>query len=105
MFDVYDVSIQLIQGLRPLVAKLEARDRDLANQLRRAGSSIALNVAEGNRRAGKNRTHHFRIAAGSAAEVGAGLDVAHAWGILETPEPVLALLDRVRAMLWKLTHP
>ena len=105
MFDVYDVSIQLIQGLRPLVAKLEARDRDLANQLRRAGSSIALNVAEGNRRAGKNKTHHFRIAAGSAAEVGAGLDVARAWGILETPEPVLALLDRVRAMLWKLTHP
>jgi len=88
-----------------VVEKLAWKDRSLANQVRRAASSIALNIAEGNRRNGKDRTYHFRVAAGSAAEVEAGLEVAVAWGHLEPPEPELELLDQIRAMLWRLTHP
>ena len=105
MFKVYERSIELVRGLRPVVEKLARKDRDLANQIRRAGSSIALNIAEGNRRSGKSKTYHFRVAAGSAAEVEAGLEVAVAWGHLEPPEPELELLDQIRAMLWRLTHP
>jgi four helix bundle protein len=66
-----------------------------------------LNVAEGRSRAGRDRTHLFRIAAGSASEVAAALDVAQAFGYLssELCEPSRKLLDRQRALLWGLTHP
>ena len=63
-----------------------------------------LNIAEANRRRGQDRAHLFRVAAGSAAEVQAGLDVAAAWGYLSEARaaPVKALLDEVLAMLHRL---
>jgi four helix bundle protein len=85
---------------------MRARDASLTNQLTRAMSSVPLNLSEGSRRAGKDRTHLFRIAAGSVAEVKACLETAEALGYLslnEAEEP-LALIDRVQAMCWRLTH-
>ena len=105
MFKAYERSIELIRELKPLVQQLGKQDPDLAKQLRKAASSVALNLAEGNRRGGKDKPYHFRVAAGSAAEVGAALDVAQAWGHLQTPDRTLQTLDEVRAMLWRLTHP
>ena len=74
--------------------------------IRRAGSSDAQNFAEGRRRAGKDKLHHYRIAAGSADEIAAALRVAEAWGYLDaaTIREPLELIDRVLAMTWKLTH-
>jgi four helix bundle protein len=105
-FDAYQVSLELIPALRPLVAAVALHDRSLADQLRRAGSSVPLNVAEGARRAGRDRQHAYRIAAGSAAEVRAALSVAHGWGYVapEQAQVADALLDRVLALLWRLTH-
>ncbi len=57
---------------------------------------------EGGRRGGKDRGYHFRIAAGSAAEMGAGIRFAVAWGFCAAPAELLALIDRELAMLWKL---
>ena len=61
-------------------------------------------LAEGNRRMGLNRMQFSRIAAGSAAEVKAALEVARAWGHIEFAPAAEAELDRVLAMLWRLTH-
>ena len=103
-FRAYEAALELVAGLRPLHAELRKRDRDLADQLRRAGSSVVLNLAEGAGRRGADRMHFYRIALGSAREVGAALDVAKAWGEVG-PAPELAVaLDRVMGMLWKLTH-
>jgi four helix bundle protein len=101
-----DVSLDLIRRLRSPVSALARRDPSLADQLRRAASSVSLNLAEGSRREGKDRLQHWRIAAGSADEVVAGLRVAEAWGHLEPAEvqPLLALGDRLLGMLWGLTH-
>jgi four helix bundle protein len=65
------VSLKLIASLRPLLPLIARRDRDLEplDQVRRAATSVASNVSEGNRRVGKDRLHLFRVAAGSAAEV------------------------------------
>jgi four helix bundle protein len=105
-FDTLDVAHQLIPSLRRAAVALTSRDPDLARQLRRAASSVPLNVAEGRRRAGKDSAHLYRVAAGSAAEVASILRVAADWGHVDAADTAeaLALLDRLRAMLWRLTH-
>jgi four helix bundle protein len=104
--DAYYVSLELIGALKPVIARLGNRDSGLVTQLRRAAASIPLNISEGRRRAGKDRIHLWRIAAGSADEVRACLDVANAWGYLEPSQLQQALdfVDRILAMLWRLTH-
>ena len=104
MLDAQTVSLQLVTQLGRILDAIALRDADLARQLRRAATSIHLNIAEGRERFGRDRGQHFRIAAGSAAEVTAGLQVALALGhVAEVAEP-LALLDRLRAMLWRLSR-
>ena len=105
-FDAYDRSLSLLRTLRPLLEKLEAIDPKLADQLRRAAQSTTLNIAEGNRRGGRGRRNRFRISLGSAAEVAACLDVANALGYVDelTVAPAVELVDRVRAMTYRLSH-
>ena len=105
-FDAYDVALEIVAEVAPLVDRLRRRDPDLGRQMRRALTSIPLNLAEGRRRQGKDRQYHYTIAAGSTDEVVAALDVAAACGWLEgrAVEPALGLLDRELAMLWRLTH-
>ena len=47
------------------------------------------------------------MAAGSAAEVGTALALATTWGYVAQAQaaPAYALLDRIVAILWRLTHP
>jgi hypothetical protein len=45
-FIVADLSIELIEKLRPLVPRIRARDKSLADQIQRAASSVALNIGE-----------------------------------------------------------
>ena len=106
-FEALTVSQAFIEQLGGTCAQIALRDRDLARQLRRAASSIVLNLAEGRQRAGGDRGHAYRIAAGSAAEVTAALDVAVAWRHITRAQraELDTLLDRMRAMLWNLTHP
>ena len=102
-FDAYDVSISLIRSLAPLLPRLDGK---LADQARRALSSVALNIQEANRRTGRDRRNRFRISLGSAAEVGAAIDVAVAFGYLADHEVAAPreLLDRVRAMTYRLAR-
>jgi four helix bundle protein len=103
---------QLIQEIcnivamaRPLVESIERRDRDLGTQLRRALSSVALNVAEGfGCRAGHSRSR-FETAHGSLFEVRAALGVAVAWGyiseaqIAESSQRMDALGGRIYGLM------
>jgi four helix bundle protein len=105
-FHAHEVPMEMAAALRPVLEALGRRDRDLASRLRRATASVVLNIAEGSGRWGKDRVQHYRIAAGSAAEVRAALGLARAWGFVEgrmTQEPE-TLLARVQAMLWRLTQ-
>jgi four helix bundle protein len=103
--DVENITIELIQHLARIAPEIERRDRDLGSQLRRAATSISLNIAEGSRREGKDRIWHFRIAGGSAAETRMALRVAVAWGYVGTQPVADQLLDRIIAMCWRLVHP
>jgi four helix bundle protein len=105
-FDAYDRSVDLLRTHAPLFASVAAQDASLADQLRRAAQSVPLNVAEGRRRTGRDRANRYRIALGSAAEVAACLDVAMALGYLDEARVAesLALIDRVRAMTFRLSR-
>ena len=107
MFEALSVAREFIVAVRPLVEQIELRDKSLADQLRRAATSAALNTAEGGRRDGRDRVARYRIAAGECAEAATAVQVAVDWGYVPTTAaaPALALADRVGAMLWRLRHP
>ena len=98
--------MNLIEALRPLVTRIKRSDRSLADQLTRAASSVALNVAESNYSDPGNRRARLFTAAGSASETRAALRVAVAWGYCtaEQAQGAGALVERVIRILWKLTH-
>jgi four helix bundle protein len=103
-FETYDISMELVAAMGPVIAKVKRRDVDLSNQLKRAVTSIPLNLAEGAERRGKDRVQHYRVAAGSAAEVGSAISIALSWEIVTASDVqrVTQLLDRVRALVWRL---
>jgi len=103
-FIAYDLSLDLLQLLRPILAAVKQQDPDLADQIRRAATSVTMNLAEGTGRSGKERAYHYRIARGSVLEVRGGLDAAEAWGYVEKDRAAEAwrLADRIAGMLWRL---
>ena len=100
-FHTLDCSFELIASLRTIVARLDRRDRDLARQIRRAATSISLNLAEGSGRSGKDRLHHYRIARGSTMKVNAALRAAVAWGPIDkaNAKQPQCLAEKVLAMI------
>ena len=105
-FQALELSFSVVSSLRGSVRALRRLDRDLASQLSRALNSVALNLAEGSRREGKDRLHLYRIAAGSADEVRVALRLAEAWGYLDcnSLKQPLGSLDKIQAILWTVTH-
>ena len=106
-FAVLELALDVLGRLRPVLEFIRARDRDLADQLRRSASSIALNLAESNGSDSGNRRARLRTALGSTQETRAALRVAQAWQYLSRSQvdPLEADLDRVAAMTFRLLHP
>lgn len=105
MFIAYEAALAVIKSLRILIPEIERNDRDLADQIKRAASSVALSLAEGQRSTKGNKPKHYAIAHGSANEVRAAMDTALAWGWITDAHDQLAALDRLLALLWRLNHP
>ena len=83
MLRIYDVIIDTVAGLRPVMERIGQHDADLARQMRRALASVPLNCAEASSSRGRNRGARYHTAAGSMREVGAALDVAVALGYID----------------------
>lgn len=102
---IYSVAIETVRRLRPLIDRIKTRDSNLADQLRRAATSIPLNVHEGAYSLGGNSRARFYTALGSAAEVRACLDVAEALGYLDNVDAGLRdKLDQIVATLHRLAR-
>ena len=104
--ELEDLSLELISALVPLMPRLKQRDKDLADQLRRAASSIGLNAAEAAFSDPGNRRARLFTAAGSANETRHALRQAIAWQIIGAgdAERALGLLKRIVAILWRMTR-
>ena len=102
MLRIYEDMLAALKMMRGVVTAIEKRDPDLGRQLRRASSSVALNMAEGSGSFGRVRTVRYRTALGSARETLACLQVAEACGYVdEIPAAVRSTLDRVVGTLVK----
>ena len=103
-FKALQVALDVISLLRRLLPAIRTRDSSLANQIRNAASSVALNLGEGNPRRGRDRIHFFNIAAGSLEETRTALLVAIAWGYISksTAGDALERIDLLQAILWRL---
>jgi four helix bundle protein len=103
MLRIYDVLLELLRAVRPLVAELERRDADLARQCRRALASAPLNVAEGSYSRGRNRLARYHTAMGSLREALACFETGEALGYMPALDAVIRRkFDRVIGTLVKL---
>jgi four helix bundle protein len=104
-FRLVDIGLRAIERLRPVVSKIERRDPNLADQLRRALTSAPLLAAEGNRARKNNRTAKLQAAGTEAAEAETALRVAIAWDYVTLAEVAGAMddLDHFQAVVRRLT--
>ena len=61
MLKIYPVILTFVADVAALTARIAHHDPDLARQLRRASSSVALNTPEGMYARGRSRTACYNI--------------------------------------------
>jgi four helix bundle protein len=100
--DVYRCAVEFVVHAYELAAAVPPGQAALADQLRRASTSVVLNIAEGSGRLrDADAARHRAIARGSAMECAAVLDICRALGFAraESLEEARSLLVRVVQML------
>ena len=103
--EVYQKSVEFLKEVISVIRLLPNGNSDIVNQLRRAATSISLNIAEGAGKTGvADKKRYYSIARGSTLECAAIFDLLKAWNlvdqsVLKTPT---SLLSSLAAMLSKL---
>jgi four helix bundle protein len=103
---ILDTSVDMVQRVHGFAAKVARHDRDLASQMKRSSTSVALNCSEGIwAKAGKRRSR-LEDAINSARETLMALRIASACGYLSERHAAdgIAQLDSMIAVLWTLAN-
>jgi four helix bundle protein len=96
MLRIYPVCLEMVRDVRPYAERIGRFDRNLAIQLKKASSSVPLNVAEGSALRGGRRRNTYDIALGEAKETRTILETAEAAGYIRSVEPhVMARLRQI----------
>ena len=103
---IYDVSLVVVRNVSRLARRVQLEDKDLARQMKRASSSVSLNIAEGMYSRGGNKGARYHNAMGSARETMACLHVCIAaeYATREQVAEDLDRIDHVIAGLYRLCH-
>ena len=104
-FHALDVAHLITEELLLPLREIRRFDRNLADQLQRAATSVVLNLAEGYGQSGGNKTRHYQIALGSLCEMRAALRVASTWRYTKPSAKLTHYIDRVGAMTYRLLRP
>jgi len=105
---IFQRSLELARLVKDVVDELPSGYAFLADQLRRAASSIALNFSEGyGKSTPADQRRFFRIARGSAYEVAAALDIGLAFEAVSAGHHAAGkeLCDHLAAMLTRFRNP
>ena len=105
--EVYQAAIEFVVLADSLTCALPRGRAYLVDQLRRASTSIPLNIAEGaGESSGKEKARFYRMARRSATECAAAIDVCSRLHLCEPQafEKTRELLVRVVAMLIRMTQ-
>jgi four helix bundle protein len=105
--DVYRCAIDFLTLAVRITTHMARGQADLRDQLRRASTSIPLNIAEASGKTGSaDRAHFHAIARGSALECAAILDVLFRFGAIpaDDVEQGKTLLSRIVSMLSKMSR-
>jgi len=104
---VHGKALAIVEQVRPMMPQIRRHDRSLADQIRRAASSMVLNIAEGTYSDAGTARARFHSAAGSANETRSALKVAVAWGYIDRhcADTLDERIDEVLKMLWALASP
>ena len=103
--DVYRCAIDFLGLCVRVASRMPRGQADLRDQLKRAATSIPLNIAEASgKTTGPDRAHFHAIARGSALECAAILDVLVLLGVTDPPdaEKGKLLVSRIVSMLTKM---
>jgi four helix bundle protein len=106
MLVIYSVILSFVEDVATLTPRIAHHDPDLARQLRRASSSVALNCAEAMYARGRSRTHCYGIALREMRESYAALEVSVRLRYLPPLEEKLEdRIQRILGTLYRLSFP
>ena len=102
--EALDLTLSVIAELADVRDAIRRKDRNLADQLTRAATSVALNLSEANGSDPGNKRARLHTALGSARETRTALHIAAAWRYIDVDiaTHLDAQLDRICAMTWRL---
>ena len=101
----FEVALDVIRQLQPIIQQIRVHDLHLADQLARAAKNTAANLSEGQRREAGNKRRAYETAHGEAREALGWLEIASACGFALDDADVRRTLDRLLGLLWGLNHP
>ena len=103
---IYNVSLLVVRNVCRLARRVQMFDKDLARQMRRACSSVPLNIQEGMYSRGGIKVARYHDAMGSARETMACLHVCIAAEYVSRKQVAedLDRIDHVVAGLYRLCH-
>ena len=106
MLEIYQVILSFVEEVAPYIGKIAHHDPDLARQLRRASTSVVLNVAEGMYARGRSRVHCYNIALREMRESYAALEVSVRLRYIAPLSPELeSRISRIIGTLVRLSFP
>jgi len=106
MLRIYPVILSFIEDVAPIINRIARHDPDLARQLRRAASSVALNTGEGMYARGRQRVASYNVALREMREAHAALEVAVRFRyIAPLPESLLRRIAHITGTLVRLSFP
>jgi len=102
---IYGVAIDVVRKVQPILERVAKKDATLADHLRRAVTSVPLNLSEVEYSYGGNVRARFHTALGSAAEVRTCLELAEALGYVRSMDAGLRdKIDRIIATVCRLAR-
>ena len=102
---IYETAVTVVRDMGAVAREIAREDPDLARQMRRAVTSMLLNLAEGSDSQGRNQRSKYWLALGSARETKACVDAGIALAYVEGVDAdAMARLEHVTAVLVKLVR-